>query len=255
MVSPSKDRVSASRFEFKYWIPPDLVPEVRRCIRPFVRPDRFALGREGLRYPISSLYLDTPALDLYRGTTEAHKNRFKLRIRAYTDREEDLVFLEIKKRANLIVRKRRVAVKRSQAIALLQGRLPSGVRDAVFEEFAQLTMRIGARPMLRVRYKREAYESTGRDPVRVTLDTELMHSVTPDADLGLANGRWEETPTEGIILEVKFTDACPSWATNMLRTLGLERTSVPKYVLSVDRAKAMRIPLSTQIWKGSKRRA
>lgn len=255
MISPTQDRVLASRFEFKYWVPPDLVPEVRRCIRPFVKPDRYAAEREGLRYPISSLYLDTPGLDLYRSTIEAHRNRFKLRIRAYTDREEDPVFLEIKKRANQIVRKRRVAVKRAQAIALLQGRLPAGERNSAFEEFAQLTTRIGARPLLRVRYLREAYESSGRDPVRITFDFELMHAVTPDADLGLNGGGWEETPTEGVILEVKFTDACPSWATSMVRTLGLERRSVPKYVLSVDRAKAMNATLPTHAWTQITRRA
>ncbi len=246
MISPTQDRVLASRFEFKYWVPPDLVPEVRRCIRPFVKPDRYAAGREGLRYPISSLYLDTPGLDLYRSTIEAHRNRFKLRVRAYTDREEDPVFLEIKKRSNQIVRKRRVAVARSQAIAVLQGRMPSGARNSAFEEFTQLTTRIGARPLLRVHYEREAYESSGRDPVRITFDFGLQHSVTPDANLGMTDGKWEETPTEGVILEVKFTDACPSWATSMVRTLGLELRSVTKYVLSVDRVKAMHVPLPTR---------
>ncbi len=34
MVSPTQDRVLASRFEFKYWVPPDLVPQVRRSIAP-----------------------------------------------------------------------------------------------------------------------------------------------------------------------------------------------------------------------------
>ena len=47
-------------------------------------------------YHVHSLYLDSPAYELYHETTEGVKNRFKLRMRFYDDSPEAPVFLEIK---------------------------------------------------------------------------------------------------------------------------------------------------------------
>ena len=68
------------------------------------------------------------------------------------------------------------------------------------------------------------------------MDTSVAYAPTADPNLSLNGPGWEDTPTEGVILEVKFTDRAPRWVTGMIRTLGLERCSIPKYVLSLDRA-------------------
>jgi hypothetical protein len=234
---PPLDRTLASRFELKYWLPPHLVPAVRRAIQPFVRPDRFARRQPDHAYAIGSLYLDSPDLQLYRTTVEGHRNRFKLRIRAYDDHPESPVFLEIKRRADQVVLKRRARVTRELALDIVRGRLPRGAADIpAVSEFVRSVDALGAGPVMRVRYRREAYESSGRDPVRITFDRELAHAVTHGPELSLDGGGWFETPTEGQILEVKFTDCCPSWVQSMVSGLGLERRSVPKYILSVDSA-------------------
>ena len=44
---------------------------------------------------------------------------------------------------------------------------------------------------------REAYESRSGEPVRITIDTDLMHAVTLDDDLSFASGRWVATPVDG----------------------------------------------------------
>ena len=229
------DRTLLSRYELKFWVPQQLVGEVRRHVRPFCRPDQFARVQPGNRYTISSLYLDNGRFDLYRTTTEGHHNRFKLRIRSYSDEPGTPVFFEIKKRANQVVRKRRSRVERDIAAKFLEGE-PLPAQDAAFEEFVGSARRLGAVPTLRVRYEREAYESRGGDPVRVTLDTRIMHAPTTTANLSINGAGWERTPTEGTILEIKFTDNAPHWLPTMVRSLGLERHSIPKYVLSLDRA-------------------
>jgi SPX domain protein involved in polyphosphate accumulation len=229
------DRTLASRYELKFWVPQHLVAEVRRHVRPFCRPDRYAEGRPGNRYTISSLYLDNGGFELYRTTTEGHHNRFKLRIRAYSDEADTPVFFEIKKRSNQVVRKRRAKVQRDVAARFLAGE-PVSEASPVFQEFIGACRQLHAVPTLRVRYEREAYESRGGDPVRVTMDTRVMHSPTTTANLSLNGAGWEETPTEGTILEVKFTDNAPRWVAGMIRSLGIERHSIPKYVLSLDRA-------------------
>lgn len=240
----SRDRTLASRYELKYWLAPELVPVVRRMIRPFMRPDRHCVGNEGLAYTVCSLYLDSSRLDLYQSTVEAHRNRFKLRIRAYSDRPEEPVYFEVKRRADQVVSKRRGRADRRLAQEFLRGSsMPTGRLPAQVSEFVQTTRQLDARPVIRVRYRREAYEAVGCDPVRVTLDTSLVHAVTTDPNLSLNGGGWEDTPTEGVILEVKFTEACPGWVGSLVRLLGLERKSVPKYVLSVGTALGAQPPL------------
>ncbi len=226
---------AASRYECKYLIGERRLSDLREFIRPFVRPDEHAPTRGDPRYPICSLYLDSSSLALYRQTEEGNKNRFKLRIRSYADREEDPVWLEIKRRVNGVICKRRTRVERAAVRRWLRdgcsGPSPPGGLTAT--EFARLSRDIGALPRLRVRYQREAYQSAGGDPVRLTFDTEVAYSPSPGAALEYGSGIWADTPVGSVILEVKFTDHFPSWVHSLIETFELDRQSVPKYCLSV----------------------
>jgi len=231
------DRTLTSRYEWKYFVPTRLLPSIRAMVRPFVRPDHLARHNADSRYPIVSLYLDGDGLELYRTTVEGHRNRFKLRVRAYDDDPSSPVFLEVKKRSNVVVRKTRARVSREVAEAVLNGR-PAALSDVEgASEFALRLDELAARPLVRVRYLREAYESAHGDPVRFTIDTEVEHSMTSTSNLALeAHREWEPTPTEGAIVELKFSEQCPSWATRLIDQLEINRESIPKYVLSLDHA-------------------
>ncbi len=234
----SSDRTLTSRYEWKYFVPRALLPAIRSMARPFVRPDEHARRWPGYRYPVMSLYLDGDGLELYRTTVEGHLNRFKLRVRAYDDEPDTPVFLEIKKRSNVVVRKVRARVPRATALALLGDEHEDGREASPGQaEFITRMRAVRARPLVRVRYQREAYESRLSDPVRLTFDTDVEHCVTPNADLGFGQpDDWTRTPTEGAIVELKFTERCPGWATAHIDRLELARESITKYVLSLDRA-------------------
>lgn len=229
-----------SRYECKYLLSPMLVSEVREFIQPFMVPDRFAAVRENYRYPICSLYLDSPDLLLYQQTVGGEKNRFKLRVRTYSDDPSTPAFFEVKRKINNIVQKRRARVEREDSLHFLAERLDGFGFRAVsapaseLDHFAGHMELAGARPLVRVRYMREAYESRGGDPVRITLDTELMHCVTLKTDLSHNHGRWVSTPVDGTILEIKFTERFPSWIRDLVQVFGLRQQPVPKYVWSVD---------------------
>jgi hypothetical protein len=230
------DALQANRYEFKYLIHPGIVPSLREFIRPFARPDRFAAARAGWSYPICSLYLDTHDLELCRRTLQGEKNRYKLRIRSYSEAPEEPVFLEVKRRVDGMVLKRRSQVSRADGEAILSGgSLPPDLPDAErigLEEFRVLTA-AGARPVLRVRYLREAYEARGPEPVRLTLDTDLRHAVTGAHDLSHNGPGWVPTPVDGVVLEIKFTGRFPSWVIALVRAFGLEKLSLAKYCLSM----------------------
>jgi len=236
----STDITLRSRFECKYLISPLVVPELRSFLSSFARPDRYAALRSGYRYPICSLYLDTDDLLLYQQTVGGDKNRFKLRIRTYSDDASSPAFFEVKRKINSIVQKRRAILDRDRAPEMLNQGLNGWLRhsnrglmsDA--EYFANHLILSAAKPVIKVRYMREAYESIGGDPVRVTIDTELMHAVTLDHDLTRQRGRWVSTPVDGVILELKFTERFPTWIHDLVQTFGLRQRPVPKYVWSVD---------------------
>jgi len=230
-----------SRFECKYIISPFVVEDVRSFIRPFMQPDSYAIHYPDCTYPICTLYLDSPDLQLYSQVLAGEKNRFKLRVRSYSDDPKTPVFFEVKRRMNQIVLKRRAKVDREASRELLtqeSPRIPVGLMDKLMpelDEFTSYKLLISAKPVVRVGYMREAYESRTGDPVRVTFDTQLRHAVTFDDNLSHTEGDWLETPTEGVILEVKFTDRFPSWARDLAELFQLRQRAVPKYVMSVNR--------------------
>ncbi len=235
------DRTLTSRFEFKYLVHHDLLPSLRSYIQPFVKPDRYAAESDDSTYWISSLYLDNSNFRLYRGTVEGHKNRFKLRIRTYSDMPDEPVFFEIKRRNDKVIQKTRTNVDRTNAGLLLENRQIGGIGlpnacSEIPQEFLNLAHRFGARPVVRVKYRREAYEATGSEPLRVTFDTQLSCAPTSGNNFSHNGLGWQTINPGGVILEIKYTGAFPAWVAEMAFRFGLRKQSVPKYIMAVDTA-------------------
>ena len=233
-----------SRYECKYFVRPQTLDRMREYLQPFVRPDAYAARSPDHRYTISSLYLDSADLRLAQMTLEGDKARFKLRLRRYADGPDQPVFAEIKKRLDAIVLKSRARLSAKQTEDLLASIAPTGVRpaesaeplDAAAGEFKTRALAVSAQPIVRVKYQREAYEAANGDPVRVTFDTELVHAVSTDGSTAVGDGDWHETPLEGSIVEIKFTDSYPHWIRSLIDSLQLQKISIPKYVLCVQEA-------------------
>ncbi len=236
---PTVEPTFFSRFECKYIVDPAIVPGMREFLEPFTVLDSYASSADGLRYPICSLYLDSPDLALYQQTVEGERDRFKLRVRTYSDDPAQPAFCEVKRKLNSVVHKRRAGIGRALVPQLLggDGFDPARLRDDVrrdAEYFRYHVLLTDARPVIRIKYLREAYQATGNEPARITIDTDLMHAVTFDEELCHAFGRWTATRLDGVILEIKFTERFPWWIQELVREFGLAQRAVPKYVLSVD---------------------
>jgi len=229
-----------SRFECKYLIDPLSVPDIREFLRSFAEPDRFAARCPGFRYSVCSLYLDSDDLTLHKQTVAGERQRFKLRIRTYSDAPDSRAYLEVKRKSASIVHKRRVGIDRARVPALLDGNFGDWIeeldpeRRADVEHFTHHSAVISARSFIRVRYQREAYQALDNEPARVTLDTELCYAASLAGELQHGSGRWVRTPLPNVILEIKFTDRMPWWVHELIRTFGLKQRAVPKYVLCVD---------------------
>jgi len=233
------DRTFRSRHECKYLISETLAKEVRRYASSFVQPDFFAARSKDFTYPIYSLYLDNRNFDLYRTTIEGHKNRFKLRIRGYDGNPDSPVFLEVKERSDRIVRKKRCLVSRDVARALLSGRsLPqdaSDIHSTDFAFFRSLMARLDAKASVFVHYQREAYEVAGPEPVRITFDRQLQFAPPASTNVfAFPEHSWRPVFCPQVVLELKYTDACPLWVGRLVEHFQLSRVSVAKYIMSVD---------------------
>ena len=236
------DRMLACRYEMKYLITESQAAAMERYIRPFLEPDKYSKLQRGGRYPIVSLYLDSADLRLCRETMTGVKNRFKLRIRSYTDDPEYPRFFEIKRRINRVIMKSRARVMDRDVAVLIRGRSlpPQGFTTdvAVLSQFQLYVADIHAGPMILVRYTRQAFESTSQNRVRVTFDRNLSYKVSdePCVRLGGSGWRHNDITVHDTILEIKFTGTHPLWLTRLVEDFGLELNSVSKYATSVEQA-------------------
>ena len=234
------DRTLGCRFEIKYRISESQAEAVKQFIKPYLRLDRYSKLQRYGAYPIVSLYLDSDNLQLCRESLTGQKNRFKLRIRSYTDEPDYPRFFEIKRRMNTIIIKSRARVMHQDVATLLSGshlRQQSYYTDEETLNQFQLYMNsIRAKPVIRIRYMRQAYEGDNpENRVRVTFDRELCYNVSSIPEVTLNDQGWQHHPLslDGVILEIKFTGCYPAWLSRMVEYLDLRQQSISKYASSI----------------------
>ena len=242
-----RDNLQSNRFELKYLVSEAHAAAVRDFVRGYLVPDPYADPQQGNSYHLSSLYLDTPELSLYQQTVAGQKNRFKLRIRFYDDSPDGPALLELKRRVNAVILKERAMVTWDGVRHLLDGQPPDpswllgGNGDArsadALLNFCNLSDRIGAGPSIYVSYRREAYVLPDNNSVRVTFDRQLLGSSYEHGKrllLPMHGARPRIGNGDKVVLELKFTNRFPEWMHELALLFGLQRTSVPKYILYID---------------------
>ena len=139
--SEQVDRTLGCRYEMKYVISEAKAEAVSRFIKPYLDLDHYSKLRPNGDYPIVSMYLDSANFRLCRESLEGHKNRFKLRVRSYTDALDYPRFFEIKRRLNTIIIKSRARVMYDDVKKLLSGSpLPPRAYKTNEESLAQFQL-------------------------------------------------------------------------------------------------------------------
>ncbi len=225
------------RYELKYLVPESVALGIRDFVRSYLEIDEFGETMPNFSYPVHSLYVDSDSLAIYRSTINGDKNRFKLRLRYYEDREDAPVFFEIKRRMNNIILKQRGGVKREAVDLLLSGHFPTPSmmisKDprqlAAVQNFLRLMLQLQAKPKVHVFYMREAWISPHDNSVRVTLDRTVLTEPDPTTKLSTR----VEYPVQSfkgfVILELKFTNRFPDWFRDLVRVFGVMQCGAAKY--------------------------
>ena len=211
------------RYEQKYFLTPQQQAALLECIAPHIRRDVYG------RYTICSLYYDTDDWRLIRSSIDKPVYKEKLRVRSYGVPEEgDRVFVELKKKFDGIVYKRRITMPVCAVDGFLSGR--SG------DDFGQIGREIRyfqsfyrTAPKIFIGYDRLAFAGIDDPRLRITFDTDLRWRDT-DADLRLGDrGAPIALPGGEVLMEVKMPGACPLWLSRLLSEAGAFPTSFSKY--------------------------
>jgi hypothetical protein len=178
----------------------------------------------GGAYGTTSLYCDTPELDVYHRSPTYRRRKF--RVRRYGS--APWAFLERKARWGDRVAKRRTAIP-DEELALLAH--PMSAVTWPGHWFHRRLLRRRLLPACRIVYQRTAYAGTSYEgPLRLTLDRHILGSLTeewslapPRRGLPLLSGQ--------LILEFKFRLALPAPFKELVQALRLSPCAVSKYRL------------------------
>lgn len=228
------------RTELKYWVDAAFAREIEAFCRLEMVPDRGGTQRN------VSIYLDSPAHELYRAHRARVPDRFKLRARRYGTAAE-VVFLEIKRKIGAVTLKERCEVAARDVPALLARswrQRPETDRPDILERFLFLCETITSEPKLVVSCDRHAFRSPNPlDESRLTIDSGIVYQpwreqhfdVDPRLDTRIDGPEVHGHSRGQVMLELKFAGTAPGWMSQLVFRFGLQRISFSKYCAAVER--------------------
>lgn len=221
-----------SRYELKFMITEKQRDFIRQAFGGRMRTDEYNAG--GKLYTIMNLYYDTPNNDLV-STALKHSDcyRYKIRLRSY-DPKLPTAFLEIKKKVNGFVNKRRSLMYIDDVNPFLTEHIPVPESDIikmqVIRELDVIARENALSPKVVLCYDREAFFGTNPSDgdLRVTFDTGIR---ARRYDLDLRLGSYGELilPEGTVIMEVKADRSVPLWLSRLLSEAGAKKTRFSKY--------------------------
>lgn len=228
------------RYELKYRLSKDQLDYFLKRIKEHMKVDKYGLTS------IASLYFDTPDFYLINRSIEKPKFKEKLRLRSYgLANKESKTFLEIKRKSEGIVYKRRITLLEEEALNLIYNKESSNKSQISRELESFINYYSSLEPKYLVIYDRLAFYQDDSD-LRVTID---MNPRYRNYDLNL------HTSMEGIplledggaILEIKVQHSIPLWLTEILSQGKIYQTSFSKVGTAHKLEMSKKYQMKTQI--------
>lgn len=218
-----KNQTIFKRYEIKYMLDIKQLSLLKNEMKKYMIADAFG------KSTICSLYFDTPQYLLIRRSMDHPMYKEKLRLRSYGVADENsTVFVELKKKYDSVVYKRRVAMTEKEALEYLLNHRK--VMDTQITREIDYCMDVykGIAPAMLLSYEREAYYARDDHEFRVTFDQNILWR---NYDLSLHEGIYGNPILKDnqVLMEVKTAGAIPMWMVQFLRDNEIYKTSFSKY--------------------------
>ena len=210
------------RYEFKYLITRKQHDEICGCMAPYMTAELFRHSS------IRNIYYDTPNFRLIRQSLEKPVYKEKLRLRSYgRAMEQDLIFVELKKKYEAVVYKRRLEMPQRQALDAMLGRGAMPDSQIGREITAALNFYQELLPRVFLSYERDAFHALDSD-LRLTFDERLRWRTE---ELTLNAEPWGNPLLDDdlVLMELKIASSIPLWMARLLSRLEIPKTSFSKY--------------------------
>jgi len=210
------------RYELKFILSVEQYRMIKNGMQNYMCGDKFGES------DICNLYCDTPDFLLVRRSIEKPSYKEKLRIRSYgVTKKGDDVFVEIKKKYNSVVYKRRIATDESIAVKMLTDGI--NIDSQIGREIAYFTrFYTGIMPQMFISYRREAFYGIHDKDFRITFDSSIKWR-THDLSLNIGIYGQPVLPENKILMEIKTAAAIPLWLVKILSRNKIYKTSFSKY--------------------------
>lgn len=212
------------RHEIKYKLTIEQYHELKQLLNIHMHADEYG------KHVIHNIYFDTDDFLLIRNSIEKPNYKEKLRMRGYGSvKEHGNVFLEVKKKYNGIVYKRRISIPQDEALAFVVDHEP-------LKEETQITKEIDyflhyydhLSPSVLLSYEREAFYGKEDPNLRITFDQNILSRQEDIFNINEAYGDLV-LPKDTIILEIKTNKGYPRWLLDYLGNQHIYKTSFSKY--------------------------
>lgn len=212
------------RYELKYMLTPAQKSQILEAMAPHMALDQY--GRTTIR----NIYFDTNSYRLIRHSIEKPAYKEKLRIRSYGQAAHDsMVFVELKKKYNSVVYKRRVSLPEDEALQWITGHAVAGPKNQIGNEIDYfLSYYDTLRPAVFLSYEREAYYALDGSDLRVTFDDHILSRQT-DLSLCAPVGGTPLLPDDRTLMEIKCSGGIPMWMVHALSRGHIYKSSFSKY--------------------------
>ncbi len=217
------DQYSFKRYEKKYFLTQTQYHLLLEQMKLHMKEDEYG------QYTICNIYYDTEDWRLIRASIEKPPYKEKLRVRSYGVPQDDgKTFVELKKKFDGIVYKRRITLPAKDVASFLAGERPEIDAGQIGREIAWFQRFYRSVPKVFIAYDREAFAGIEDDGMRITFDTNLRWR---DTDLDLRKGDHGDLiiPADRVLMEIKSAGGYPLWLSRLLADICAFPGSFSKY--------------------------
>ena len=209
------------RYEVKYLLTEEQYEELRERTKEHLIEDSYG------ETTICNCYFDTPDYRLIRTSLEKPVYKEKMRLRSYgTPYGDDRVFLELKKKYESVVYKRRADMTLGAALRFTEAPEPY---SQITREIAYFIDLYGSLyPAMFISYSREAFFGADDRDLRITFDTDILWR---ESEVDLTAGAYGAPllPAGTVLMELKIASAVPLWFSAALAREKIYPVSFSKY--------------------------